>query len=154
MLISNHEGTMRIVRIICAQNERTYLERILRKLSGVIIWILRKGFRTSKSSSPEIMKFALPQTASSKNLLSLGSRHSDIVSSISTGTELRMKLVRNCFRSSCEIYRSNLFRHKTSSNSARVDNEKRIDPCLMPISKAFAGFEPSKSKALMTIFVS
>ena len=100
------------------------------------------------------MKSALPQTASSKNLLSLESRHSDIVSSISTGVELRMKLVRNCFRSSCEIYWLNLFRDRISSNSAKVYEEKRMTPCLIPISKAFDGFEPSKSKALMITFVS
>jgi len=35
-----------------------------------------------------------------------------------------------------------------------VDEEKRMTPCLIPISKAFDGFEPSNSMALMITFVS
>jgi hypothetical protein len=52
------------------------------------------------------------------------------------------------------MYWSNLLRHKTSSNSVRVDEEKRMTSCSMPILKAFDGLEPSKSRALMSIFVS
>ena len=132
----------------------SYLECRLINLLGVNIRILRKGFKISKSSSPEMMKSALPQTASSRNLLSFESRHSVIVWSGSTGVAWRMKLDRNCFRSSCKMYGSNLLRHKTSSNSVRVDEEKRMTSCSMPILNAFDGFEPSKSRALMIIFVS
>jgi len=35
-----------------------------------------------------------------------------------------------------------------------VDEEKRMTSCSMPILKAFDGLEPSKSRALMSIFVS
>lgn len=120
----------------------------------VSIGILRKGFKISKSSSPEIMKSALPETASSKNLLSFGSRHSIIFSSGSTGVPYRTKLAMNCFLSSCVRYWSNFLRHKTSCSSVRVEKEKRISPFSRPIRKPWNGFDASNSNALIMIFVS
>jgi hypothetical protein len=45
-----------------------------RKLAGVMMGMPRKGWSTSRSSSPVMIRSALPLTASSRNLSSFGSR--------------------------------------------------------------------------------
>ncbi len=45
-----------------------------RKLAGVMMGMPRKGWSTSRSSSPLMIRSALPLTASSRNLSSFGSR--------------------------------------------------------------------------------
>ena len=51
----------------------------MRKSAGDMIFIPRNGFNTSKSLSPVTIQSAFPATANSRNLLSLGSRHSEIL---------------------------------------------------------------------------
>ena len=78
--------------------------------------ILRKGCKTKRSLSPVIMQEAFAETANSRNLLSLGSRQSVIVSDISLKIESRLKSVKIPNLVSLEIYLSNYGRRNTSKN--------------------------------------
>ena len=51
----------------------------MRNSVGDMIFVPRNGFNTSKSLSPVTMQTAFAATANSRNLLSLGSRHSEIL---------------------------------------------------------------------------
>ena len=59
------------------------------KIAGVTIGMSRKGWRVSKSRSPETMRSARPLRASSRNLSSVGSRHSATRSVMATGSAPR-----------------------------------------------------------------
>ncbi len=103
---------------------------------GVAIAIPRNGCKTSRSLSPLTTQVALPLTASSRNLSSLGSRHATTRSTISTKMPSLTKALRNSIRSSSVMYLSNPLRRRTSSNSATVTCEISNLPVCVALSKA------------------
>src|SRR6185312_642124 len=108
--------------IICrfTMNNKNMIQKLFKKSAAFKMGIPRKGCIMSKSLSPVIIHEAFTETANSRYLSSLGSRHSRIV----YDTFLKTANSLNCFKannlSSKEIYLSNFDRNKTSLNSSYV----------------------------------
>src|SRR5450755_4614587 len=66
-----------------------------RTAAGVMIVVVRNGARSKRSLSPVTSSVATPSTASSRNLLSLGSRHARIVVVTGTHSATRAKSRKN-----------------------------------------------------------
>ncbi len=92
----------------------------VRNSLGVTIAIPRNGFRTSKSSSPVTSMSALPQTPSSRNLLSFGSRHSLICSVMPTSSDSFRRATKNRIRSCSVKYLLSLSRARTTASSSKT----------------------------------
>ena len=103
-------------------------QKICKKSVAFRMGIPRKGWRTSKSLSPDMIQEALEATANSRNLSSLGSRQSDIFSNISCGIKMLFTSFRKSSLFGREIYLSNLERTKVSNNSLKVSLLLAISP--------------------------
>lgn len=95
-----------------------------------------------------MMQEAFAATANSRNLLSLGSPHSVIVSDISKKIASSLNSFRANDFSSKEIYLSNFVCNKTSLNSLYVSRLAKTFPFLKALSNAFPGMEYLNIKAL------
>ena len=116
--------------------------------------ILRNGWRIRRSLSPLIMHEAFAATANSRNLLSLGSRQSVIVSNVSENTARSLNSFKADNFSRGGIYLSNFGRNKTSLNSLYVSRLAKTSPSLTAFSKAFLGLEYLNIKTLINVLVS
>lgn len=104
-------------------------QNFFKKSAAVKIGIPRKGSQTNKSLSPVTMHEAFASTANSRNLLSLGSRQSVM---ISVGENIRSfvatKLITKNLSSSHTKYLSNFDWNNTSINASKTFSEHAIEP--------------------------
>ena len=103
---------------------------------GVIIGIFSNGLRTSRSGSPVMMRSAFPERASSKYLLSSGSRQRDTWWETMTDTVSARYRVNSILRSASLKYLSNLLLCTTSFNSSYISLELKILSDALAFSKA------------------
>src|SRR5690606_18737955 len=117
--------------------------------------IARNGWRTSKSLSPVIIQSAWTETASSRYLSSLGSRHA-LMETLGTKNSLPKYISSIISQRSPSFlkYESNFSRNKTSTNSARVWFEIAKIPKLMALRSAFLLTDSGIRAALIKLFVS
>lgn len=119
-----------------------------------MIWIVRNGCRVNKSLSPEIMQFAFPEIANSRNLLSLGSRHSEtsvsglINSPICTNIFIKAPMAVDSTNS------VNFGFNRVFLSSMIVVSEKSITCYFAAIRTTLFANSLLKTKALTKIFVS
>ncbi len=114
-----------------------------------------KGWSVNKSLSPVIIQEAQAATASSRNLLSLGSRQVKIGKGSTDMKSACFTMCCNCFiLSLLGKYLLNLPRESTSSASACVFSEKQMLPCSRATPKARAGILNGLSTALTSVLVS
>lgn len=127
---------------------------MFKKSAAFSIGIPRNGRSTSRAPSPDTMQIAFAETASSRNLLSLGSRQSKIVSLISKKIVRRSKsdIIRSPV--SREIYLSNFGRRKTSENSLKVATLDIILPTRLAFVSARRGWKFFEIDELISVFVS
>src|SRR6185312_15630150 len=104
--------------------------------------------------SPVIIQEALAETANSRNLSSLGSRQSVIVSNISEKIAITLYSSMMLNLVSREMYLSNLSLTNTSQNSSYVSMLADNCPIRLAFSYASVGFECSERNALTSVFVS
>src|SRR5690625_219110 len=98
---------------------------MLRNSTALTMGIPRNECNSSKSLSPEILQEASAATANSRNLLSLGSRQTVMVSTGDKRNECeRMHSIDSHLSSSFTKYLSSFFLNNTSINSSDVDWEK------------------------------
>jgi len=116
--------------------------------------MLRNGCSISRSLSPVIRQEAFAEMANSRNLLSLGSRHSLILSDMSLKTKSSFKSFMIANRVSIETYLSNLERTSTSHNSLYVSEVAGILPNCLALSYASFVVECVNRKALIRVLVS
>lgn len=117
--------------------------------------ILRNGCKTKRSSSPVMIQDAFAATASSRNLLSLGSRQAVMeISGIMVMLFLSMRSIMAIRSSSKRNYVSNFFRYKTSMNSVIVSLEDAIAPKPITLSKTLRLVELGVKAALIKTLVS
>ncbi len=114
-----------------------------------------KGCSSSRCISPETMQEALADTASSRNLLSFGSRQTLIskLGSIISGL-LKVSTVRISSLSTSTKYLSSFFRYKTSANSLIVESENTSFPIRKALFRASALTEFLIRCALISALVS
>src|SRR5256712_3323542 len=113
-----------------------------------------KGLSERRSASPLTRWVARPLTASSRNLLSFGSRQAVIRAVVSTHSASRVRAARNRRTSSSSTYFRNSLRPRTSLSSASTANDSRTFPWSRARSKARRGTESARSSALMRTLVS
>ncbi len=123
-------------------------------VAGVMIFIPRHGGIPRGSSSPVRIKSALPDSASSRNLSSFGSRHSVTRSCISTISSVSANSTKSLIRTNLGAYRSNFGRSRTSESSASVSTEPSIRLERSAKARHKLGSEPGKRNALTRKFVS
>lgn len=112
--------------------------------------IFSNGLRINRSESPVMMQSALPESASSRYISSLGSRHNFMCSEISTLTQRIFNSSKNDCLISFETYLSNLGRIKTSINSANAWWDiNKVEEMDFAVNKAFPGIELLNNKALI-----
>lgn len=97
---------------------------------------------------------ALQEAASSRYLLSFGSRQIFTVAVIDTNVPSLMSLSRNESRFSTGTYLSNLLPESIAAYSSKITSEKASLPDKSIFRKESAGFEEENRAALMTMFVS
>src|SRR6266542_3620492 len=125
-----------------------------RNACGVTMAIPRNGCSNRRSASPLIRWLARPLTANSRNLLSLGSRHSVTLSVTSTVSASRTSAAKNSNRFASSRYLLNFGRRKTSSSSATVAADTRSRPRATAASNACRGTERGSKTALTATLVS
>jgi len=101
-----------------------------------------------------MMWLAVPLTASSRNLLSFGSRHSVISVVILTISASRTRAAKNSSRSSSVTYLLNFGRRSTSSSSAMVAADTNSWPRSAAKSNACRGTERGRKTELTATLVS
>lgn len=116
--------------------------------------ILSNGFKTSKSGSLVIMQPALPESANSRNISSLGSRQALTLCTTAINNDSTLCLTKNLFLSTSLKYLLNLLRYSTSFSSAYTSSESKIFPILRAFSNAWSVTEPLNSAALINTLVS
>lgn len=100
-----------------------YPKTRVKNCSGVKILMSLKGFKMSRPLSPVIMNFASPLTASSRYLLSFGSRQTRISSKVSFNSASLRSVAKNAFLPFSSKYLLNFLRLKTLFNSSRTGME-------------------------------
>ena len=113
--------------------------------------IPRNGCRTSKSLSPVIIQEAFAEMANSRNLLSLGSRQSNIFSDIVPNTKSSLNSFIIVSLVSKETYLSNLGRTSTSQNSLYVSTLPDILPNFLALSNLFCNSRQNFSPSLFRL---
>ena len=98
---------------------------IIKKSFGVMIGIPRNGCKTSRSLSPVIMQSAFPDKASSRYLLSFGSRHSFILWVISIKDALLINLLISINLSFLVMYLFSLDLFRVLFSSFKVSSDNR-----------------------------
>src|SRR5690625_5079854 len=128
---------------------------MLRNSTALTMGIPRNECNSSKSLSPEILQEASDATANSRNLLSLGSRQTVMVSTGDKRNECeRMHSIDSHLSSSFTKYLSSFFLNNTSINSSAVDWEKINLPSKIALSNARLEDVPSMRTALIRLLVS
>src|SRR5690348_736546 len=136
-------------------NSKNMFQKLFKKSAAFKIGIPRNGCRMSKSLSPVIIHEALDATANSRNLLSLGSRQSTMLSTGEKKTAFRaIRCIALHFSSSFKKYLSNFFLNKTSTSSSIVAFEKANFPNITARSIALESVVPPIREALTKLFVS
>src|SRR5579863_6878291 len=121
---------------------------------GVSIGIFSNGCNTSRSLSPVMIHDALQEAASSRYLLSFGSRQIVTVSVTVTKVPSLTSLSRNESRFSTGMYLSNLLPDSIAVYSSKIASEKASFPDKNIFRKESAGFEEENSAALIITLVS
>ncbi len=117
--------------------------------------MLRNGWRIRRSLSPVIRQEAFTEMATSRNLLSFGSRQSVMIKSGLKSFELASNLYINVQRSSSSRkYLSNFLRNNTSINSLDVLSEVAKISETIALFKAFLFEEYGRRAELINTFVS
>ena len=128
--------------------EEIDVQNFSRKSFGESMDMFLNGCRTSKSGSPVTMQLALPDRASSRYMLSFGSRQTDIMHEIFTSLIEFCNSKMSSSLDSTVRYRSNFGRRKIELNSSKVCWENRMVCPPLDLLKHLSGVLPLEMKAL------
>lgn len=130
-------------------------QKAFRKSAGFKMEIPRKGWSSNRSLSPVMIHEALQNTASSRNLLSFGSRQSVMLSEGGKNRAFScILLIARDFSVLLRKYRSNFFRNRTSVNSWKVDKDTASFPNSVAWFSALLLVEEGSKEALISELVS
>ena len=130
-------------------------QKVFKKSKAFKTGIFRKGCSTNKSLSPVMIHDAFEKTASSRNLLSFGSRQAFIDmfgTNISQCVSISSITLNRS--SSFTKYESNFLRKITFTSSSKVSCEIANIPLSKALIRAFFAVEFRRSAALIKLFVS
>ena len=118
---------VRLLRTFCPPHLLEVIEgrqNFSKNSLGKRMEMFSNGFRTSKSGSPVMMQLALPERASSRHLLSFGSRHAETLCDGTIHSMIFVYRLMISMRASIGLkYRSNFFLKIVSESSSRVSLE-------------------------------